>query len=84
MLENSDASGALSVQTVSGDMKLEGNDAGTAYFKTTSGGIRVNKANISDGGAELITTSGELKLEELVTDGTLQIKTSSGDVHFER
>ena len=78
-----EAEGALSVRTTSGEITLQNTKAETLACHTASGDTKIEIAGLR-GDVILSSISGEMMLGDLVTDGSCQISTTSGDVHFVR
>lgn len=73
------AGGDVTLESVSGNMKLRDGSAGDLTVGTTSGDVAVTGVDVA-GQAELRTVSGDVTL--LDTDASsLSIRTTSGDVH---
>ena len=71
---------ALTVSTVSGDVKLEADTLDETKLKTTSGDISIPSLSCRAFSAE--TVSGDLELGNLTAD-TFSVSTTSGDVDFD-
>lgn len=71
---------ALTVSTVSGDLKLEADTLDETKLKTTSGDISIPSLACRAFSAE--TVSGDLELGNLTAD-TFSVSTTSGDVDFD-
>jgi Putative adhesin len=70
--------GTLGLNSVSGDVRVQGEIAGGANVKTVSGDARLEKV---DGDVTAQTVSGDLRVGPIT--GSAEAKTVSGDIRFE-
>jgi Putative adhesin len=70
--------GALAVNSVSGDVKVQGEIADRANIKTVSGDARLERV---DGDVSAHTVSGDLRIGPI--GGSAEAKTVSGDIRFD-
>lgn len=72
----------LTATTSSGDYHINLLNAGSIHIKSSSGEMEIE--NSTFGEFELITSSGDVELSDLITHGSGKIDTSSGDISIER
>lgn len=72
--------GDVDATTTSGDVKISSSSEGKINVTTTSGDVSVGERTCSD--ISVKTVSGDVRLSEVVSSGTLKLKSTSGDLEL--